>query len=430
MEELKSPDKIVQQMTRDGVIEVNKSTSGAEHIRTPEQQAAKKKMVRKANRKIYDTSQQKPEMSRLRFTDTERETPPNEKLQHIITSPGRGAALAVHREVGKYEDDNSGVQAAHFSEKAAESAARKIGDVHSRLKFEPEQQTLKTDEKTVKTNADMAQKRDSQIKPENKNAGMSQKTAQKNKIKQDYAGAFRQGDFEGVKKTTGKAKNTAKKADDITNDTAKFAEKHWKGLIVFGVFGFLFIVILCGGSSCTEIISGAFSAIMGTSYIASDDDILGAEADYTALETQLAAQIDNIPNDYPGYDEYNYYLDEIGHDPYELASYLTAKYNAYTREGVQAELAAVLAQQYTLTLTAVTEIRYRTEYRTYYYYDGDGNLQSYTYPVQVPYYYYILNVTLVNNGVDSVAQTNLTPEQYKMYLVYMETKGNRSDLFS
>jgi hypothetical protein len=54
----------------------------------------------------------------------------------------------------------------------------------------------------------------------------------------------------------------------------------------------------------------------------------------------------------------------MGHDPHVLASYLTAKFNMYTREQAQAEIAALFAAQYNLTFTPVTEIRYRTETRT------------------------------------------------------------------
>ena len=300
------------------------------------------------------------------------------------------------------EDDNLGVQAAHFSERTAESAVRKFGEVHSRLKFEPKHNNVK----------------------------VSKKTIQKSKIKRDYARAFRQGDFESVKKTADKAKNAAKKAEKSMRDTAKFVKKHWKGITIFVVAALLLIVILSGSSACMNMFSGAFNAVIGSSYTSADEDILGADADYAALEAQLAEQIDNIPNDYPRYDEYNFYLDGIGHDPFALASYLTVIYNGYTRAGIQSELAAVFAQQYRLIITTITEIRYRTEMRTMYYADADGVLYSYEYYVEVPYNYYIMNVWLVNNGVDYVAVSNLTAEQYEIYLLYMETKGNRPDLFA
>ena len=430
MKELKSGDKIVQQMTRDGAVEVNKAKIGdtIDRLQT-ERRVARKKAVRKANKKIYDSIQQKPETARLKFTDAERGKPPNGKLTHIFERPGHETALAVHREISKSENDNSGVQAAHFSEKTAESAARKIGEAHSRLKFEPQHQTLKAEEKTINANVNEIYKRDLQTKPELEKASASQKVAYKRQLKKDYTRAFRHGDFEGVKKTAEKAKNAAKKAGEKAQQTAKSAAKNGKWIISIGGLLGLIILLSAGVSSCLSMCGGG-NAVIGTSYTAENEDILGADADYTALENELWDKINSIPGSYPGYDEYNYALDTIEHDPFELTSYLTAKYNAYTRAGVQAELAALIAAQYTLTVTPVTEIRYRTEYRTGYYTDTDGNMQSYTYPVQVPYYYYILNISLVNHGVGSVALSSLTPEQYEMYLVYMETKGNKPELFS
>jgi cell wall-associated NlpC family hydrolase len=157
------------------------------------------------------------------------------------------------------------------------------------------------------------------------------------------------------------------------------------------------------------------------------------DGNYTALETALRQRIANIESEYPGYDEYRYSLDELGHDPFELASYLTALFNSYTPAQAQAELQRVFGQQYTLTLTPVTETRYRTETRTgsTTYTDADGNSHTeyYTYTVEVPYSYYILNVSLVNRSFGSVAAANLTAEQKEMYDIYTETQGNKPYLF-
>jgi cell wall-associated NlpC family hydrolase len=199
--------------------------------------------------------------------------------------------------------------------------------------------------------------------------------------------------------------------------------------------GLLLLILLFSGlSSCGAMFGGGFNAIIGTSYTADDADITGEDADYTALESALSARIANIQSEYPGYDEYRLSVDEIGHDPFELASYLTARFNSFTREQVQAELQSLFSQQYTLTITPVTETRYRTETRTdsYSYTDAEGNSHTeyYTYTVEVPYSYYILNVSLRNRSLGSVAVASLTPEQAEMYAVYTETKGNRPELFA
>ena len=106
------------------------------------------------------------------------------------------------------------------------------------------------------------------------------------------------------------------------------------------------------------------SAISGTTYPSDDPELVAVEADYAAKEAALQAEIDNIESSHPGYDEYRYDLDMIGHDPHELAAYLSAVLQGYTRASAQAELERIFAAQYQLTLTEEVEVRYRTETRT------------------------------------------------------------------
>ena len=504
MKEIKAPDKIVQQMTRGGAVEVNKATGGAERISAreldvspntdsaeliggavdrvlSERRAWKKRAVRKENKKIFERVHRSPETSRLQFTDAERadpalspyikksdkaadrfetarakipkekvlsiervsdnpvgrsktrltfrerDKPPNGKLTHTLKRPGREAALAVHSEVRK--SDNTGIEAAHFAERRAEGAARKISAGYKHLKFRPYRAAAKTEEKAFKANVNALYERSLRLDPELAESNPITKAWHKRKIKRDYAKSFRQSNLDRVKQTAATAQKAAQKAKEATEKAVKFAVRHWKGLLIFGGALLLLVMLVAGLGSCASMFGGGFNAVIGTSYTAEDEDITGADADYTALETQLAARIANIESEYGGYDEYRYSLDEIGHDPFELASYLTAKFNAYTREQVQAELAALFNQQYTLTLTPVTEVRYRTETYTDHWTDEDGNSHSDTYTVQVPYNYYILYVTLTNRSLGSVALNNLTPEQAEMYAVYMETKGNKPELF-
>jgi len=505
LKEIKAPDKITQQMTRGGAVEVNKATGSAERISArdmdvspdtnsaelltgavdrvlSERRALKKRAVRKENAKIFKRVHRSPETSRLQFTDAERadpalspyikksdkaadryekartrvpkekvlsiervsdnpagrsktrltfrerDKPPNGKLTHTLKRPGREAALAAHSEVRK--SDNTGIEAAHFAERRAEGAARKIGQGYKYLKFRPYRAAAKAEEKAFKANVNALYERSLRLDPELAEANPVKKAWHKRKIKRDYAKSFRQGNLDRVKQTAATAKKAAQKAKETTEKAVKFAARHWKGLLLFGGALLMLIMLVAGLGSCASMFGGGGGAVIGTSYTAEDADITGADADYTALETQLAARIANIESEYGGYDEYRYSLDEIGHDPFELTSYLTAKCNAYTREQVQAELAALFNQQYTLTLTPVTEVRYRTETRTGHYTDADGNSHSYTYTVQVPYNHYILNVSLTNRSLWSVALANLTPEQAEMYAVYMETKGNKPELFA
>ena len=164
------------------------------------------------------------------------------------------------------------------------------------------------------------------------------------------------------------------------------------------------------------------SVLSGTTYPSDDPEMLAVEADYAAREVQLQEEIDNIESSHPGYDEYRYDLGMIGHDPHELAAFLSAVLQGYTRQSAQAELARVFAAQYQLTLTEEVEIRYRTETST----DPEtGETTS----EEVPYEYYILNVKLTSKPISAVASELLTPEQMEMYQVYRQTMGNKPLLF-
>ena len=175
--------------------------------------------------------------------------------------------------------------------------------------------------------------------------------------------------------------------------------------------------------------------MLGTSFTAEDEDILGADEDYTALENDLRSQVDNIESTHSGYDEYRYALDEIGHNPYELASYLTVVFEDYTREEVQATLQQLFEQQYELILEEEVEIRTRTETRTGTRTHTDPETgetweEEYEYEVEVEYEYYILNVTLRNYGLGNVIRSSgLSADQLERYEVLLETLGNRSYLF-
>jgi cell wall-associated NlpC family hydrolase len=181
-------------------------------------------------------------------------------------------------------------------------------------------------------------------------------------------------------------------------------------------------------------VNGGFNAIIASSYTAGDADIEGADMDYAALEAMLAEQISGIERTYQGYDEYRYDLDEIGHDPHVLASYLTAKYFMYSRTQVQMDLIALFGQQYDLKLTPVVETRYREELRveTYVYTDpatGKPAVGYYTYTETVAYDYYVLYVSLSNRSLDNIVSYNMDAEQAEMYAAYLQAQGNRPELF-
>ena len=251
---------------------------------------------------------------------------------------------------------------------------------------------------------------------------------QKQKIKRQYAKEARN-TAKGIKGAAERTRKAAAKAAEKTKQTAAFVARHPAGVaIAVGVL-LLFIMVMSGLSSCGAMFSGTLNGVLGTSYTSEDSDLVEVENSYAGLENELQSRIDNIERDNPGYDEYRYDLANIGHNPHELASYLTAKYQSYTCAEVQSELQRIFNQQYKLTLTEEVEIRYREEERTDTWTDEDGNEHTDTYTVQVPYEYYILNVKLTNTPLSTIAENNLTPEQLEMYRVYLQTSGNKPLIF-
>ena len=252
---------------------------------------------------------------------------------------------------------------------------------------------------------------------------------QKQQIKRQYAKAAQTGGAATAKKAAENTRKAAKKTAEETRKAAAFVARHPAGVGIAVAALLLFIMVSAGLSSCGAMFSGMMNGVLGTSYTSEDSDLVATENNYAAKETELQQRIDNIERDNPGYDEYRYDLDNIGHNPHELASYLTALLQSYTPQSAQAELNRVFDKQYTLTLTEEIEVRYRTETRTDTWTDEDGNSHSDTYTVEVPYNYYILNVKLTNRPINSFVSELLTAEQLEMYRVYLETSGNKPLIF-
>ena len=158
-------------------------------------------------------------------------------------------------------------------------------------------------------------------------------------------------------------------------------------------------------------------AVLGTSYTSEDPDILQVNNGYTDLEKQLERRMANIESEFPGYDEYQYDVDTIGHDPNELISYLTAKFNAFTPAQVQTELQALFDQQYILTTREEVQIRYRTVTWT----DEDGDEHE----EEEAYEYYILHVTLRNRSLGTILSERLTEDEKQRYAALLQLKGNK-----
>lgn len=348
--------------------------------------------------------------------------------------PGNLAADALsakaHQSVRNADqDNNSGVEAAHFTEGSAEGVAR----AGSRFQYGRKlRQYKKLERLEKKANKDAVESIFAERMKSDPQAGSNlfSRWRQKQAIKKEYAAAKA-----GAAAAENTASGTAKAAQStvsITEKAFQFVQSHSHIIIGIAAVGLLVLVIAGSVSSCSVLINGGGNVVLGTSYTAEDEDLKGVETDYTKLEDKLRKQIDRIETDHPGYDEYRYNLAEIGHNPYELASLLTVEFENYTRSQVQARLQSIFEAQYELKLEEKVEIRTRKETRVGYRYNPiTGTGHTYTYQVTVQYEYKILNVTLLNRGVDYVARNSgLTDDQLQRYEVTLECRGNRDDLFA
>ena len=346
--------------------------------------------------------------TRLHFE--EQDKPPGFKEKHNpLSRPAQEAGIFVHNKIHSVEKDNSGVEGAHKTEEAAERGvkygARKFKQGYRSHKLKPYREAAKAERAAFKANVNFQYHKALQENPQLTSNPFS-RFMQKQKIKRQYAKTVKKGGAATAKAAAGASQTAAKKA-------AAFAGRHPAGVIIAITALLLFIMVSVGLSSCGAMFSGSMNSVLGTSYTSEDSDLVATEQSYAAMENELQSEIDAIESTHSGYDEYRYDLDTIGHNPHELASYLTALLQSYTPQSAQAELKRLFGLQYTLTLTEEIEIRTTT--------DEEGNEEEYEYR--------ILNVKLTNKPIASLAEELLNPQQFEMFKVYLQTQGNKPLIF-
>ncbi len=425
-------DDLADSRVRKAAGRADKAADKAE--KAVEKVASKKK----ASKLREETGAAGKRKAKLRFDKAENdvvlERPSTAK--HMMT---RGAAATIsskaHQSVSEYEDDNVGVQSVEESIKAVESTAYTVDHAIYSHKLKAYDKADKLVQKSDKANVDALYEK---FKKDNPDAGSNpfSRWQQKHNIKKEYAAA--KAGKNTANTTASATKGTEKAATGAKNVATKvkeFCTSHSKIILIVLAAALLFMIIAGMFSSCGAMFQGGTQIILGTSFTAEEEDIVGADDDYSALEAALRNQINNIERTHSGYDEYRYELDEINHNPYELASYLTVKFEDYTREEVQSTLQWLFDQQYELTLTEEVEIRTRTETRTgtTTWTDpdtGETYEEEYEYEVEVEYEYYILNVKLENKGLNRViGSSGMSEDEMSRYATLLQTQGNRPDIF-
>ena len=340
----------------------------------------------------------------------DKKKPPS-KLSHAVRdAPGDAVLGKLHKEIRETEQDNVGVESAHKSEETAETGVRLVREGYRSHKLKPYRKAAQAEQKLEKANVNALYQKSLRENPQLASNPIS-RWQQKQAIKKEYAAAKRAGNTAGGTAKT--ASKTAKTVKEKAQQAGAFVMRHKKGFLLVGAIFLLICLLLNTMSSCSMMAQSIGSAISGSTYPSDDPALVAVEADYAARETALQAEIDNIESSHPGYDEYRYDLDMIGHDPHELAAYLSAVLQGYTQSSAQGELERVFSAQYTLTLTEEIQIRTYT--------DEDGDTHEYEYR--------ILHVKLESRPISSLATELLTPEQLEMYQVYRQTLGNKPLIF-
>lgn len=360
--------------------------------------------------------------TQLRFEEVDKKKPPSKLTHAVQDAPANLILSQVHREVRQSEDDNVGVEAAHKVEQAVESGGRLVQSAHRAHQLKPYRAAIRAEKKLERANLDALQKKAEIDSP---TSNPVSKWQQKQAIKKQYAAAKHNQAAQTTAKAAENTAKAAKKAAEKAEKAGKYVWEHRRGFAIAAAILLMLAFLLNGLSSCSVIMDGVGSGIAASTYPSQDADMLGAEAQYCAMEAELQRYLDTYESTHD-YDEYHFDLDTIEHDPYVLISMITALHQGeWTLDEVQGTLQMLFDRQYILTEDVVVETRYRTETDTWT--DADGNTHTDTY--QVPYDYYVCTVTLENFNLSHVPVYIMSEEQLGMYATYMATLGNRPDLF-
>ena len=420
-----------------------KEESSAKKTRSPPKKPKVEQSVPRKKKLKTDADKAAERAQHLRFGKAE--ITPDEasrmtKQQKRAMYAAAAARSAAHREVDQYEDDNVGTQALSEGEKAAETTHDISKSRYARKLKKKAKMQGKKGARTAKSSPQeptAAQDAGASCTGEGGSNWLS-RWRQKQDIQKSYRAATRSGGTAaqtagGQKAASGgvpAAKSGMEQVIDkgrsvvstAVNGIANFAKSNAHVLLIVGVFLLLLLLVMSAFSSCSILFSGTTQVSGQTIYTAEDRDIRGAETDYKKLEKELDKKIKRTPTDHPGYNEYQYHLDPIEHDPWQLTSFLTTLYDDYTRSEVQGKLKETFKKQYKLTTWVEVQIRYKTVWVI--------SPAGIPVPTQVPYEYRIFHTKLVNKGLEVVIRKELNNDQWKRYEIFQDTLGGRPYLFN
>ena len=339
----------------------------------------------------------------------EKKKPPSKLTYGIQDTPGKIITGKAHKVIRESEQDNVGVESAHKSEEMLETGGRLLREGYRSHKLKPYRKAAQAERRLEKANLQVLYQKAYQDNPALSSNPLS-RWQQRQAIKKQYIAAKRTRQTAGTAaKGVGKTAKSAGNVAGRTGQAADFVRKHKKGALLLLALFLLVCVLMSMVSSCSMMASSIGSVVSGSTYPSKDEALLGAEDAYAAMEAELQSYLDNYERTH-SYDEYHFDLDEIKHDPYVLMSLLTAYYQKeWTLSDVEGLLDTLFDRQYILTEEVEVETRYDSE--------------------DDPYDYYICYVTLENFDLSHLPVYFLSEEQLSLYAMYMQTLGNRPDLF-
>lgn len=411
-----APTKKIERLT-------SKSEKAHERLDAAREALPTRKVLKKE--RVFDDATGKA-TTKLRFEDEIKKPKGQGKIQFeaekTVRKVGDTLASGIHGKIHEVEQDNSAVEAAHRTEIVVEAAAAHYCHHRQSQVNKPFEKVSRLEHKAETADAKLNYERTAQEHPEIKKQDMN-KHYQRQNIKKEYAAARKAGSQTAGTATTHTGKKSREKAADKVKE---FFSKNKKVFVWIGAGALILVLLSAGISSCTAMFTSSGSAVIASSYLSEDSDMLGAEAQYSQMEADLQRKLDNYESLYPGYDEYHFDLDEIEHDPYVLISILSALHEGtFTIDEVQSDIQMLFEKQYILTETVVKERRYYIETDTWTDEDGVSHTDSY----RVYYDYFICTVTLENFNLSHVPVYIMSQDQLSMYATYMSGVGNREDLF-
>jgi len=337
------------------------------------------------------------------------------KRENPVTAAQRRAMMEaqgfVHQKISENEKDNAGVEGAHKAEQAGEDAVRYVQRFKGNKYARRQNKVAALEKKQFKAETNFRYQKYLEEHPEVKKKAL-QKRLQKQRIKREYAKAMKKG--AEAKQAAGYAKKAAQTTTNIARKIQEFVRKHLGAIATIGLFGLFFMLIAAGVSSCSAVLNGGLSTTMAGSYQSVPAQLDASDEAMTSREMALQNTIDAIEEDYPDYDEYNYNLEEIGHNPFTLINYLSAIRVDVVAADCDTEIESLFNEMYELTLTPRTETRTRTVIN-----EETGEEEEEEYEVQ------ILDVELTRKPLEDIVADRLTgnDDASALYAAYQTTNG-------